>query len=68
MRVVLERLEHTWWNFHIRMLDESEFIRDTLPRVREVWELREEALPYLTWSLLGFPLGLVLGILSVVVN
>ena len=68
MRVVLERLEHTWWNFHIRMLDESEFIRDTLPRVREVWELREEALPYLTWSLLGFPGGLVLGILSVVVN
>lgn len=68
MRVMLERLEYTWWNFHIRMLDESEFLQDLLPRFRAIWELRDEAAPYLVWSLLGFPLGIVLGILSVMVQ
>ncbi len=68
MKVVLERLEYTWWSFHIRLLDESEFVRDLLPRFREMWEQREEVVPYLTWSLLGFPMGILLGLLAVVVK
>ncbi len=68
MKAVMERLEFNWWNFHIWVIDESKIIRELLPRMRGIWELREEALPYLTWSLLGFPLGLVLGLLTVMVK
>lgn len=68
MKVVLERLEYTWWSFHIRLLDESEFVRDLLPRFPEMWELREDAAPYLAWSLMGFPMGILLGLLAVVVK
>ncbi|MCJ7715735.1 MAG: hypothetical protein MUO54_04350 [Anaerolineales bacterium] len=66
MKAVIERIEYNWWNFHIRVMDESEFIRNLLPRFREIWELKDEALPYLAWSLLGFPFGIILGILSLV--
>ncbi|MCK4801298.1 MAG: hypothetical protein KAS84_04850 [Anaerolineales bacterium] len=68
MKVVLERLEYTWWSFHIRLLDESEFVRGLLPRFREMWEMREDAAPYLAWSLVGFPMGILLGLLAVVVK
>lgn len=66
MKAVIQRIEVNWWNFHIRVMDESQFVRDMLPRFRSIWEMREEALPYLAWSLLGFPLGIVLGLLSVI--
>jgi hypothetical protein len=66
--MVLERLEYTWWNFQIRMLDESELLQEFLPRLRTVWEIKDEAGAYLAWSLLGFPLGIVLGLLSVIVK
>ena len=65
MRAVLERLEYNWWNFHIRVLDESDWIRVTLPRIKEIWERREEATPYLVLSVLGFPIGVLVGLLAV---
>ncbi len=68
MKAVLERIEYSWWDFHIRVMDESEFVRDLLPRFREMWELKDEAGPYLVWSLMGFPFGIILGILSVIVK
>ena len=68
MKAVLERMEYNWWNFHIKMMDESQLVREILPRFRSAWEMREEATPYLVLSLLGFPLGIVLGILATVVN
>jgi hypothetical protein len=68
MKMILERIEYSWWNFHIKMMDESEYLRDVLPRVRELWEDKEETIPYLAWSLMGFPLGIVLGLLTVIVN
>ncbi len=66
MKVVLERLEYSWWNFHIRTLDESNWIRGVLPKVKGLWERREEATPYLVLSVLGFPLGVLVGYLMVV--
>lgn len=65
MRAVLERIEYNWWNFHIRMLDESDWIRGILPKVKGVWERREEATPYLVLSVLGFPIGVLVGLLTV---
>jgi hypothetical protein len=64
MRTVMERIEISWWNFHLRVLDETSWLREALPEMKRIWEMREEALPYLAWSLLGFPLGMVLGLLS----
>jgi hypothetical protein len=64
MRTVMERIEICWWNFHLKVLDGSGWLREALPEMRRIWEVREEALPYLAWSLLGFPLGMVLGLLS----
>lgn len=66
MKVVLERLECSWWNFHIRMLDESNWIRRALPKIKSAWECREEAMPYLVLSILGFPIGVLLGYLAVI--
>jgi hypothetical protein len=68
MKTVFERIEYTWWHFHIRVMDESEFVRDLLPRFREIWELRFEARPYLAWSMVGFPMGILLGLLGVAVQ
>lgn len=68
MKAVLQRIEYNWWNFHIKVLDESQWIREALPKVKGVWERREEAMPYLVLSILGFPLGVLLGILSVYMN
>jgi len=68
MKAVLQRIEYNWWNFHIKVLDESQWIREVLPKVKGVWERREEAMPYLVLSILGFPLGVLLGILSVYMN
>ena len=68
MKSILERIEYNWWNFHIRIIDESEWIRDVMPKVQMIWEKREEAMPYLVLSILGFPLGVLLGILSIYVK
>ena len=68
MRAVIERIEYNWWNFHIKVMDESQLVRESLPKLKGIWEKREEAVPYLAWSLLGFPLGIVLGLLSSMVN
>jgi hypothetical protein len=65
MRAVIERIEYNWWNFHIKVMDESQFFREILPKLKGVWESREEAMPYLVLSVLGFPLGVGLGLLSV---
>ena len=65
MRAVIERIEYSWWNFHIKVMDESQFFREILPKLKGVWERREEAMPYLVLSVLGFPLGVVLGLMSV---
>jgi hypothetical protein len=66
MKVVLERLEYSWWNFHIRLVDESDWIRKAMPKVKAAWERREEAIPYLVLSILGFPVGVLLGYLAVI--
>lgn len=68
MKAVLQRIEYTWWNFHIKVLDESQWIREVLPKVKGIWERREEAMPYLVMSILGFPLGVALGWLSVIIK
>ena len=68
MRGFIERIEYNWWNLHIKVLDESQLVRDTLPKIKEAWEVRQEAVPYLAWSLIGFPLGMVLGLLTVIVK
>lgn len=68
MKAVLERMEHTWWDFHIRLVDESDWIRVTLPKVKSAWERREEAMPYLVLSILGFPIGVLVGWLSVIIG
>jgi len=65
MKAVLERIEYNWWNFHIKVLDESQWIREFLPKVKRIWEKREEAMPYLVLSILGFPLGVLLGLISI---
>lgn len=68
MKAVLERIEYNWWNFHIKVLDESQWIRETLPKVQGIWEMRDEATPYLVLSILGFPVGVLLGILTIYIN
>ena len=64
MRAVLERIEYNWWNFHIRVLDDSDWIRKILPKLKGAWERREEAIPYLVLSILGFPIGVLVGYLA----
>ncbi len=68
MKAILERIEYNWWNFHIRIIDESQWIRDVMPKVQVIWDKREEAMPYLVLSILGFPVGVLLGILSIYVK
>ena len=68
MKAVLERIECNWWNFHIKVLDESQWIREVLPKVQGIWELRDEATPYLVLSILGFPVGVLLGILTIYIK
>lgn len=68
MKAVLERIEYNWWNFHIRVLDESQWIREVLPKVTALWKKRDEAMPYLILSILGFPLGVALGWLSTILK
>lgn len=65
MKAVLERLEYNWWHFHIRVLDDADWIRLALPKVKAAWEKREEAMPYLVLSILGFPIGVLVGYLAV---
>ena len=66
MKAVIERIEYTWWNFHIKMMDESPIVRETLPILKEIWESRDDVMPYLVLSVLGFPLGVLLGWLSLI--
>ena len=68
MRAVLERIEYNWWNFHIRVLDDSVWIRKILPKLKGAWERREEAAPYLVLSILGFPIGVLVGWLAVTLS
>jgi hypothetical protein len=64
MKVMLEQLELSWWSFHLRLMDESRFVRRLLPALREIWEDPREAVWTLAWALLGFPLGLAAAYLS----
>lgn len=64
MKLVLERIEISWWQFHIRLLDESELVRSILPHFRELWCQRKEISQAVTWAAIGLPLGLILGILK----
>jgi len=64
MKVVLERIEITWWHFHIRLLDESDLLQRILPYLRVVWLQRGEIKQALTWSLAGLPAGLVIALLK----
>lgn len=68
MKAILESIEYSWWNFHIRVLDESRWVREILPKLRGIREMREEAMPYLVLSILGFPIGVGLGWLLVVMK
>lgn len=68
MKAVLERIEYNWWSFHIQVLDEWDWLRDTLPRAKALWDRREEATPYLVLSVLGFPVGVALGCLVVLLS
>ena len=66
MKAVMERIEVSWWTFHIRVVDEAGWIREILPKANVIWEKREEAIPYLVLSVLGFPIGVLVGYLTVV--
>ncbi len=68
MKAVLERIEYNWWNFHIKVIDESQWIREVLPKIKGIWEMRDEAMPYLVLSILGFPVGVLLGILTIYIK
>jgi hypothetical protein len=68
MKAVLERLEYTWWGLHIRLLDESVLIQKVLPKIKVAWERREEVMPYLVLSILGFPIGVLLGFIAAYYN
>jgi hypothetical protein len=61
MKAVLEHIEYSWWSFHIQVLDEWDWLRETLPKAKALWDRREEAMPYLVLSILGFPAGVLLG-------
>ncbi len=65
MKVVLERIEITWWHFHIRLLDESDVLQRILPYLRVVWLQRGEIKRALIWSLAGLPVGLAFALLKV---
>lgn len=65
MKVVLERIEITWWHFHIRLLDESDVLQRILPYLRVLWLQRGEIKRALTWSLVGLPVGLVIALLKI---
>lgn len=64
MKVVLERIEITWWQFHIRLLDESELLRALLPHFRVLYNQRQEISRAITWAAIGLPVGLILGALK----
>ena len=68
MKVVLERLEFTWWHFHIRLLDESELMQELLPALHRLWEERDQTALTLAWAFLGFPLGMIVGYLANLVS
>jgi hypothetical protein len=68
MRAVLERIECNWWNMHIRILDESDLLRMALPKIKSLWDRREEAAPYLVLSIIGFPIGVLVGWLAVILG
>ena len=50
---------------HIRILDESDLLRVALPKIKAMWDKREEAAPYLVLSILGFPIGVLLGLITI---
>ncbi|MBS1250932.1 MAG: hypothetical protein MAG431_02531 [Chloroflexi bacterium] len=64
MKTVLHNLEITWWNAHMRLVDESIIVRTSLSSLRELWLHRKTFVRALRWSLLGFPLGIFLGALK----
>jgi len=64
MKAVLEQIEFTYWQFHLKILDQSLWVRRLLPRFRGVWQVRREIGISLFWALLGFPLGLLIGFLQ----
>ena len=68
MKGFLQHIEYTWWNFHIKVMDEYPWFRDNLPKLKKVWEMRDEVTPYLVLSILGFPVGVALGWLSVILK
>lgn len=68
MKAMLQQIEYSWWNFHIKVLDESPWIREQMPRLKAAWEMREEAMPYLVLSILGFPLGVAVGWLATIIK
>ncbi len=68
MKTVLHNLEITWWDTHIRLLDESKFVQTIIPHLRELWLHRKKLASSLSWATLGFPLGVLLGALKYLVQ
>ncbi len=64
MKTILYQLEITMWNTHIRILDESKFVQNMLPHLREIWLQRKKIANALGLSLLGLPLGIFLGVMK----
>jgi hypothetical protein len=64
MESLLKRIEITYWNLHVRILDESEWIRRMIRTGKHVWEDRKLIVGGLMFSLLGFPLGYLIGLLK----
>lgn len=64
MEALLKRIEITYWNLHIRILDESEWIRKMIRAGKRVWEDRKLIVGGLMFSFLGFPLGYLIGLLK----
>ena len=64
MKTILYKLEMTWWDAHIHLVDESKLVRAAFPRLRGLWLHRKETIKALSWAALGFPMGVFLGALK----
>ena len=65
MKTILHKLEITWWNTHIQLIDKSKDAQESMPILRDLWAQKNQLIKPLFWAAaLGFPLGVFLGALK----
>lgn len=65
MKTILYKLEIKLWDIHIHFLDKNRFARTTIPRLWQVIHQRDKLMKVLSWSAIGFPIGVILEFLKV---